>query len=154
MCLYADVLLCQSNKYDMTWYDMAFDGSKYCTAEANYWQTRSIERPLCNRRTRPTCLALGLRLLYNENRQPRRRILNIQKAEQAWNRTVFRTSCNNYQETDEPSAAYVTAACSQIFIVHEMWSVAVTSRRQSIRPAVDRVTATGDRERRPSVCPL
>jgi len=25
----------------------------FCTVEANYWQTRSIVRPLCDRR--PTC---------------------------------------------------------------------------------------------------
>jgi len=28
--------------------------STFCTIEANYWQTRSITRPLCN--SRATCL--------------------------------------------------------------------------------------------------
>ena len=32
--------------------------SRYCTVEANYWQTRSIARPLCD--SRATCLDIGL----------------------------------------------------------------------------------------------
>ena len=34
--------------------------STFCTIEANYWQTRSIARPLCDSRARPTCSFLEM----------------------------------------------------------------------------------------------
>jgi len=49
--------------------------SRYCTAEANYWQTRSTARPLCD--SWVSCHVLGLRPITGVSRVTIRKAKNI-----------------------------------------------------------------------------